>query len=113
MRQSWKPTNRNLIRKAEHPGKLARHSEAQWLRCQVNEAVVQRKIVLLSGEICSERGLEKKGSTRRSNSLWDWAEVSRSHSSKMAGKASEALQSRKAEIQIGRAAKPEGEGLNN
>jgi hypothetical protein len=38
--------------KAQSPGKLARHNEAQGSGDRVNAAVVSRKFTFLSGEIC-------------------------------------------------------------
>ena len=68
--------------KAEPQGESAQHDEAQpdlWE--MVNAAVVQGKIMLLPGEICSSLRPPLGGSAACSNAWGDWAEVSRRHSS--------------------------------
>jgi hypothetical protein len=63
--------------KAQSPGKLAQHNEAQGSGDRVNAAVVQRKFTSLSWEICLRCGHD--GSAVCGNVGGDRAEAGRGH----------------------------------
>jgi len=66
--------------KAEEADEGAQQAEVRGCASTVNAAVVQRKCVFLSGEICPTGRPALVGSAWAGNSTCDWAEVSRSHS---------------------------------
>ena len=70
--------------KADGPGKVAQHTEAQGSGLEVNAEVVQLQFAFLSGETSATCGPAQQGSGGASNGSIEGGGVSRRHSTAVA-----------------------------